>query len=316
MLTLRVTLRARSAFATPLRGDTLFGHLCWAVVERFGEARLVELLDGYGAGRPFAVLGDPSPKDYLPRPFCPTPVWLAGTLLDPAQRKAEKARKWVGLTAVATPIRQWRKHAVALPWIAAATDQHNSINRQTGTTGKGLGFAPYQVDVQWYRGADGSGDLDLYAVIDSERLAIADFEVLLLDIGGGGYGKDASTGRGRFTVDAVTQHRWPKVARADAWLTLGPTAPQSAGQAWRADRSWYQPVLRFGRHGNRAALTGQPFKNPVVLADAGAVLTPAEMRETSFCGAGLGGGGRLSRAIPETVHQGYAPVVPIEVGQL
>jgi CRISPR-associated protein Csm4 len=49
------------------------------------------------------------------------------------------------------------------------------------------------------------------------------------------------------------------------------------------------------------------------LIAAGAVLKPARYVETGFVGQGLGGDGRLSRAIAETVHQGYAPVVGISL---
>lgn len=73
---------------------------------------------------------------------------------------------------------------------------------------------------------------------------------------------------------------------------------------------------RFGRHGDIAAISGQPSKTPLLLADTGAVLTPAQFDDRLFTGAGLGGDGSLSNALPETVrqgtvHQGYAPVVTI-----
>ncbi len=36
----QITLSLQSAFATPLKGDTLFGQLCWAIRNRLGEERL------------------------------------------------------------------------------------------------------------------------------------------------------------------------------------------------------------------------------------------------------------------------------------
>ena len=47
MKALKFTLRPLSAFGTPLAGDTLFGHLCWALALRRGSAGLSTLLDGY-----------------------------------------------------------------------------------------------------------------------------------------------------------------------------------------------------------------------------------------------------------------------------
>lgn len=61
----RFTLTPQSAMGTPLVGDTLFGQLCWAVRNRFGEARLSELLEGYTAQRPFMVVSDDAARDNL-----------------------------------------------------------------------------------------------------------------------------------------------------------------------------------------------------------------------------------------------------------
>ena len=53
----RFTLTSQSAMGTPLVGDTLFGQLCWAVRNRFGEARLTALLEGYTEQRPYGGIG-------------------------------------------------------------------------------------------------------------------------------------------------------------------------------------------------------------------------------------------------------------------
>ncbi len=61
----RFTLTSQSAMGTPLVGDTLFGQLCWAVRNRFGEARLTALLEGYTEQRPFMVVSDAFPQNFL-----------------------------------------------------------------------------------------------------------------------------------------------------------------------------------------------------------------------------------------------------------
>src|SRR5699024_624779 len=72
MQTLRLTLKPCSAFGTPLKGDTLFGQLCWAIRHRFGETQLTKLLQGYTAGQPFVVISDALPSGFLPRPSLPS----------------------------------------------------------------------------------------------------------------------------------------------------------------------------------------------------------------------------------------------------
>ncbi|MBK6715480.1 MAG: hypothetical protein IPG57_10385 [Burkholderiales bacterium] len=94
MRTFKLTLRPESAFGTPLAGDTLFGHLCWALRWRQGEASLTALLEGYTRGQPFAVLSDALPAGLLPRPNLPASrLQRAGDpKVDPQQRKAERSQ--------------------------------------------------------------------------------------------------------------------------------------------------------------------------------------------------------------------------------
>ena len=78
-------------------------------------------------------------------------------------------------------------------------------------------------------------------------------------------------------------------------------------------------MTRFGRHGDRAVSLGNPFKAPLLLADTGAVLSPVAGRLDArpFVGQGLGGARNpISLVLPETVHQGYAPVLGIRVPEV
>ncbi len=311
MQAFRVTLIPQTAFATPLKGDTLFGQLCWTIRHQLGAARLTELLAGYTNGQPFAVVSDAFPAGYLPMPLLPRHFWqLSEARNDPSARKALKKRQWLPLAALAHPLPDWlENHAKAdvLPMMTGNAP-HNTLNRATGTTGKGE-FAPYTVEQFWH--VPGQA-LTAYLLLDEQRLAASECEALWHAIGTSGFGRDASTGLGKFTV-AHFQAGWeaPAVANANAWLTLAPCAPQ--GLAWQEARCFYQPFTRFGRHGDLAATTGQPWKTPLLLADSAAVLTPASYEPRALTGQGLGGNGSLSRALPETVHQGYAPVIGVHL---
>lgn len=299
-----------TAFGTPPKGDSLFGQLCWALRNRHGEARLTELLDGYTTGRPFAVVSDALPAGHLPRPALPGHCFHP---LADADRKAIKKRVWLPIEHFSKPVADWLAHCRAdgdLPGYVATPHPHphNTIDRRTGTTGEG--FAPYTLTRLWY----GPGcALDIHIVLDETRLAVAELEQALRDIGALGFGRDASIGLGRFQVEALVPAELPMQADADAWLTLAPCAPQ--GLDWDAKRCAYTVFNRFGRHGDIGVHHGNPFKTPVLLANTGAVLAPRQgtVVGMSFTGRGLGGDGSLSKAIPQTVHQGYAPVVGIKL---
>jgi len=318
----KLTLKPRSAFATPLKGDTLFGQLCWAVRNRLGESRLTELLHGYTDNRPFAVVSDAFPAGYLPLPTLPNRYYNHTKNDD---RKALKKKTWLSVTDVPKPLSDWQMQAVSDTEIAATFVQpeagakksaprpdilsetrpqpHNSINRQTHTTGEG--FAPYSIEQNWY-----AQDLrfEVYLLSDG-RLPASDLRQCFEDIGRIGYGKDASIGLGKFDLENFASTTLPWQDGANASLTLAPCAPQ--GQGYDGKRSYYQLFTRFGRHGDVAVhKSGQPFKNPVLLAQTAAVfgVTPPA---TGFIGQGLGGSGQLSLTLKETVQQGYAPVIGV-----
>lgn len=317
MRVFKAQIRPLSAFGTLPKGDTLFGQLCWAVRYRLGESRLIELLEGYTQGQPFAVLSDAFPLGYLPRPALPG-HWFRQ--VPGEDRKQVKKRVWLLCAHFNQEVTDWLKFcrmAQEVPGGApfARPQPHNSINRQTGTTGQG--FAPYAMTQYWFDGWDEERNqpieakLEVYCLLDETRLDRQTLAHLLADIGTFGFGRDASIGLGKFQLEGLDEIDWPCQEGANAYVTLAPCAPQGLG--FVPERSFYQVFTRFGRHGDVAVLSGRPFKNPVLLAQTGAVLTPHIYEPRQFVGQGLGGHGLLSKAIEETVHQGYAPTIGIRL---
>lgn len=302
------TLRPLAAFGTPLAGDTLFGQLCWTLRHQLGNARLQALLDGYCAGRPFVVVSDAMPSGHVPLPTLPSSTWEGS---DNADRKALKKRRWLSVGSLVRPLPQWQSVALTDAELAPVTERaqpHNTINRQTGTTGTGP-FAPYSTSQRWYTM---DTQFDLYVVLDDTRLSESELSAALAYIGATGFGRDASIGLGKFgLVDGARAMEWYRPAGANSYLTLGPCAPQ--GLSFCPVRSSWQVLTRFGRHGDVAVQAGNPFKKPLLLAQAGAVFRP-ETTDPALTIVGQGLGGELlpiSTAMPQTVHQGYAPVIPI-----
>lgn len=319
MQTYKAVIRPLSAFGTTLKGDTLFGQLCWALRNRQGEPSLNDLLVDYHRSRPFVVVSDALPSGHLPRPQLPTHCFTASA----EDRKILKKRIWLPLAAFAHPVADWLAHCVpstAIPGgsVTQHPQPHNSINRLTNTTGDG--FAPYSMNQYWYAAQPDKKSvpcpsLDIILVLDESRLSPQDLRQALEDMGQVGFGRDASIGLGKFEVTDYQPSDGLIQADANAWLTLAPCAPQ--GLPWNETQCFYQPFTRFGRHGDVGVHLGKPFKTPVLLADTGAVLMPksdsALTINQRFTGQGLGGNGQLSKALPTTVHQGYAPVVGIRL---
>ena len=311
-----VTLTPLSAFATPMKGDTLFGQLCWAIRNRLGETHLNACLEAYTHDRPFAVLSDAFPEGFLPLPKLPSGFYCP---IEGEDRKAIKKRSWLPVHAIEKPIDVWLENAMTPAAIAAGYSKglsnlskkhpqpHNSINRQTNTTGKD-GFAPYSIEQEWFiPGLRWT----VYLLLDTGRLSAEDCHQCLSDIGAIGFGRDASIGLGKFSVDAFNSVSLPEQQSSNACLTLAPCAPQGLG--FDGQNSFYQLFTRFGRHGDIAVQQeGKPFKNPVLLAQTAAVFA-TKPPGLGFIGQGIGGKGQLSKTLPATVQQGYAPVIGVRL---
>ena len=303
MQAFKLTLCPETAFGTPLVGDTLFGQICWGIVEQFGEAVLAECLQGYTAHQPFLIVSDAFPAGYLPLPTLPSYYWKEGSETD---RKKLKKRRWLPLSALKTPCETWQQQAKSNSDIAPNlqsehSQPHNSINRQTHTTGAGSQFAPFESEQIWYA-ADNLWEI--YLLLDEGRLKAEDLRQVIQNIGYSGYGRDASAGLGKFSISAwETTDLFEWQSGGEAVWTLAPCCPQNQG--FDAENSFYNIQTRFGRHGNIQATAGSPFKKPILMAQTGAVFSRTA-RDANFIGQGIGG---ISSSQPQAVHQGYAPVL-------
>jgi CRISPR-associated protein Csm4 len=299
------TIRPTGAFGTAIRGDTLFGQICWALRHRLGNEKLNALLEGYVAGVPFLVVSDAFPAGYLPKPELPP-----APNSDPLKRKMERKKRFVPVSAYCLPLEEALKQACEQPTFKPAIHSHNSISRTTSTTGGG--FDPYQTEQLW---PHNELRMNIHFVIDDDRFSLEILQTAVKDIGDFGYGRDASIGLGRFVVEDWNEGRPVSAPNANSWLTLAPTAPQD--RTWDKRRCFFRPFTRFGRHGSDATTDQNVFKSPILLADTGAVLTPAVgLNDALFVGCGLGRNGLISRYDPGTVHQGFAPILPVMLGAL
>jgi CRISPR-associated protein Csm4 len=304
---LTFTLRLESDFGGPMRGDSLFGQLCWTLRLCDGEAALTRALEGYTAGDPFLIVSDACPEKFAPKPEIPAPPIAIDRIKDLSEwirRKAWAARAWLPSTALKRPlIDALRDDGPEHPAKADTVLQpHNTIDRMTGTTGSGA-FAPYQTT----RLAVHDQRVEVHCVHDPGRLSADRLRDLMVITGRSGYGRDASLGLGKFSIIACDER--PPEAEVSTVVALAPCRP--AGGDVRAEESFWRPFTRFGRHGGPAF--GAVFKTPALMADRGALFTLSRPNAKPFIGVGLGGDGRLSRLIPQTVQQAYAPVLPVNL---
>ena len=324
------TIEPQSGFGTALKGDTLFGHYCWqACYDSSLLADSIENVLGYYDRRPFAVFSSAVPRltsesllfaikrpDLPPHMLMPTPSKrLEGILA----AKDNKKKKWLPvardlcvdckskrfLTDAELMEAAWSSGAslAKSPFIDTVR-AHNTINRFTGTTGPAP-FAPYETGCLFY--APGFR-LAVLVALDPDITNVELIDKGLQRIGQTGYGRDASTGCGRFKVNNVEELAMPDWNRTRALYTMGPSVvPRGFFK-----RFYCKPFVRFGRHGDRLANSSNPFKNPVIMADEGAVgIAPAI--SDGFEGIIGSAVKEISKVQPQAVAQGYTFCLPLEL---
>lgn len=335
-----ITIKPRSGFGTPLKGDTLFGHFCWQVHYDPGilNGGLDRWIDCYDT-QPCAVFSTAWPKlrigerdrYALKRPALPLSRLFPDMGKDRRKRMRERKtrshQKWIvvdenlhidlkaarfmsdrelACEAAGDLQGEARRRSLGTErcLMTAFLQPHNTINRQTMTTGEGM-FAPYTMPSIFY---SPETKLAVFVLIDETATDIERVRRVLERIGNRGFGRDASTGLGRFDVINDREKDLPTVPGANACYTLAPSVPEKG----MFGDCYFTPFTRFGRHGDLLAITGTPFKNPIIMADEGAVLIPADggIGARPYLGTSVR---NLSKSEPRTVAQGYAPFLPLKL---
>lgn len=296
---LKVVIRLRAATGTPWQADTIFGHLCWVLAQRDGEAALHRFLEPFLAGSPSLLLSNGFPPGLLPHP-------LNFRLADDGTRDSfcanRELRRQVFLTEAdfrrATqgetfkPVDPEEDHQKAGHSRAVLKNQ---INRLTGTTGEQgtlYGFTEHWIP-----------EVVVYAKVreDSEDLVRTLFQVLTIS----GYGKRKAVGYGAIqSLDFGPFDGFPTPDGANGFVTLSAFVPSPIDPT---DGRWRLRV-KYGRLGEEFAFSNNPFKRPLVMFEPGSVFYDAPVKE--HYGRMVAG---LSATHPEVVHYGFALPVAMKL---
>jgi CRISPR-associated protein Csm4 len=270
-----VRIRPRGAFGTPLHSGTLFGHLCWAWRHRHGEASLEEWL-GSLAADPF-LISDGMPQGRLPRPEMAPPRPEGKPSLAEAERfKRAWKRPWMrretflklrsqlsAAKLLEALLEEEQTEAVGGGWFRSARVPHNTINRLTGRTPERGGL--FFMEDLWPEG-DCEAEVWVRCSLKAEEL-----EELFRIVGELGYGRDASTGRGRFACrveaapEGVLDGDWPRrMSLSHGTLTAN------------MQEARYRLRTHYGKLGSLWATGGDPFKYPLTLLAPGATFRPSD----------------------------------------
>lgn len=286
----RYQITPLSAFATPMRSDTLYGHLLWVAAQRHGEQRVSELIEAFAEEQPPFVLSSALPSGRLPLP--PLPGISRQAFKEQFARQGQLCERLQDFKAFRKlswwPLEQWlrlKNHlsqaALFSEWLAGPkqtdkpsaetpeqiqdTQPHVVIARDSGSvlSQGGLFFSA----ATWYRAG---ATLDLY--VESERIEL--FEELFHDLSLTGFGADRSTGKGHFSFRRDERFdATPFGGSGSHRLSLSVCAAEALNEF----EGYWAPFVKHGR-----AWSGfgekNPFKKPFLAFAEGSLFSRMPQR--------------------------------------
>ena len=269
MESLRLTIKFESSLGSLLLSDTIFGHFCWEYRDIFGEERLKELLDDF-ENNPFIVFSDGFVKGTIPMPF------LKPKSLDEMKEYFLKRDKNIDYYSKAKNLKKsgfvdvdfldsvrGNLELFALyDYIHESSTEtvhfvRNSVNRISNIVREGL----YSTIETFYK-----EPVDFYVKYDDSRVDKKTIEKVFKSIGKFGFGRDKSTGKGRFKVVEVENE--PEILARKSkktFISLSSGVPDDD-----CEILYGKTFTKFGKHG-RGPMLKNPFKNPVILFRSGSV---------------------------------------------
>ena len=320
MITYKIRLELRSSIRTPFHADTIFGHLCWAMRYIEGEARLKKWLAEYKKSP--TLISNAFKSGLFPRPVLP-PCRLnkqelssltAAALFKKMKNIGFIGEPWVyehqsslsaeGLTTeleriIEEELKDRKKRNWLSPTQKTVAITHNTYDRLNG---RALEGSLYDWDESFYLQPDQSPQL-FWFLIKTETMNKGQIEKILEFIALSGFGADKSIGKGQIEIRSVEENSLPTCTNANAFISLSNFIPNSTAEL----NGYYKPITKFGRLGGGWAAGRVPFKKPVVMLQAGAVI-----KDDSFSNSKIYG--KLQGNIhhqKEIVQYGYAFPFPV-----
>ena len=65
----KVSIKLKSAFVTPLKGDTIWGHIVWGIANHDGEQAVEKFLAEEKSATPSLIVSSAFPKGTICKPF-------------------------------------------------------------------------------------------------------------------------------------------------------------------------------------------------------------------------------------------------------
>lgn len=320
MTTYRVSFEIVSSVRTPFQSDTIFGHLCWAIRFLFGEEKLRKWLEEFPSSP--TLLSNAFPEKLFPRPLCrPLPPKKASEQFPSAPEKLDidfliKRKKIKKINFISENWFWENQHhlspSILLSHLSAIDEEsemdiktenllisHNRFNRNTGRADEG---GLYDFEEIFYAKKN-KNRLNMWFLIKTQTLSKDEIEKILSYLEWNGFGADNSSGKGVIKILKLEEFIIPSCPQANAVISLANFYPSSP----ECLNGYYNILTKFGKLGGTFASGYNPFKKPLIMVEAGALILDSNYTPDKHYGS-LVNDVHTNSAIK---HYGYAFPIPV-----
>lgn len=292
MALFRIQIKLKSPLVTPLKGDTIWGHVAWGIANHEGDDAVAKFIADCKENHAF-VISSAFPKGSVCKAIPDVPERIENlSPEDYAKIKQAKKKRYESANAYFDISDPAQKAEEKSPF-NSNTVTHNTISRITNSVVDG---GLYSIDELWTDKEHTDFDIYVLSSYSAERVKLLcewAFE--------NGYGADSSTGKGEIEVVGCVAEVKPKL-HGSKYMALAPFAVSDINRIrnLRADI-----FVRSGKIGGSFVSSLSPYKKTVVLYEEGAVFESNEPIE--FIGELL----TNVHADSRIVQSAFAPVIPI-----
>lgn len=303
----KLTLKLKSGLLSDLQSDTVMGHFCWRLVDRFGEDKLKDFIKLYRDNNPVFTISDGllSKNGEI---FFPKPLIHFKPANEKVNSKKEKILKFqINKELKSKQLLTLKQFNLLLngkinelynalianesEYPKYFTDLRTSveIDRQKMSSKEGQLFSYYPKFLD-----ENTRVVFLVKVLNQNNFDNFQCEQILKDVFEIGYGKKKSSGYGQFEVVSFIDFKeFEEPSRSSGFVTLGNYLPSEMDNI--APESNYDFIVKYGKLGEEKSLSENPFKKPLILFTPGSVfytdkakpfygrITDFELGAVQFC---------------------------------
>jgi len=288
----RIRFELCSSIVTPLKGDTIWGHIVWGIANHEGDEAVTKFLEQEKSDPPALVVSSAFPAGMLCLSLPPVKEDESIDDEDKYTEEKRKKKKTKYMPAedyfkdTKTPVKTIENPFKSVPVM------HNTIDRSMNTV---LESGLYSTEEKWH---DANIEWDFYILSSFKPERVKELVDWAFE---NGYGADASTGKGKINIKGNPIPVETKI-RGNKYMALGPFVGTEKIKNIRADI-----FVRSGKLGGSFASFMTPHKKPVVLFDEGAVFNcDTEIKYAGILLEKMHGTDKYN-----ICQSGFAPVIPI-----